>query len=132
MLDKNPKTVKMVPMNFPLSSHKMAMKAAMAALAADKQGKFWPFYHKLYENYKSLKDKEIDRIADDLGLDSEKFKQDMNSAAVKNLINRDIQTARRIGIRGIPSIFINGRPLQNRSVSGFQEMIDAELKKIGK
>ena len=132
MLDKNPETVKMVPMNYPLSSHKMAMKAAMAALAADKQGKFWEFYHKLYESYKSLTDKKIDRIAEELELESEKFKKDMNSAAVKKLVNRDIQNARRIGVRGIPSVFINGRPLRNRNVQGFQKIIDAELKKIGK
>jgi len=48
------------------------------------------------------------------------------------LVNRDIQNAKRIGIRGIPSIFINGRPLRNRNVQGFQKIIDAELEKIGK
>ena len=122
----------MVPMNFPLSSHKMAMKAAMAALAADKQGKFWEFYDKLYEDYKSLTDKKIDQIAGELDLDPDKFKKDMNSSEIKNLINRDIRVARKIGIRGIPSIFVNGRPIRDRSLKGFQEVIDAEMKKIGK
>jgi protein-disulfide isomerase len=131
VLDKNPETVRFVSANFPLSSHKMAMKAAMAALAAEKQGKYWEFYHKLYENYKSLTDKKIEQIAEDLKLDWKKLEKDMNSSEVKQLVNRDIRNARKIGIRGIPSIFINGRPLRNRSLQGFQEIIDAELKKTG-
>lgn len=129
MLDKYPTEVKLVPKNFPLSKHKFARKAAAAALAAHNQGKFWDFHNKLFENYKSINDAMIQGIAEELGLDMEKFDKDMQSRAVKGLIARDINDAMRIGVRGTPSIFINGKVLRNRSLPGFQRMITAELEK---
>ncbi len=129
MLERYPKEVKLVAKNFPLSKHKFAKKAAKAALAANEQGKFWEFHNMLFENYKAINDAKIQEIATELGLDMERFTRDMNSQAVKGLIQRDISNARKIGIRGIPSVLINGKVLKNRRLKGFQQVIDAELKK---
>ena len=101
MLERNPEKVKLVAKNFPLSKHKFAQKAAQAALAANEQDKFWEFHTMLFENYKAINDAKIQEIATELGLNMEKFSLDMNSKAVKDLINRDISNARKIGIRGI-------------------------------
>jgi protein-disulfide isomerase len=129
VLDKYSDNVKLVFKNFPLSNHKFAVKAARAALAANKQGKFWEFHHKLYENYNALNDSKIQDIARELRLDSEKFSRDVESPDVRNLISRDIQNGRQAGVRSIPSIFINGKILKNRSFQYFQKMIESELKK---
>jgi protein-disulfide isomerase len=129
VLDQYPTDVKLVPKNFPLSKHKFARKAAMAALAANNQGKFWDFHNLLYENYKSINDTKIEDIAIELGLDMEKFAKDRESQAVKGLIARDINDAMRIGVRGTPSVFINGKVLRNRSLPGFKRMITAEIEK---
>jgi protein-disulfide isomerase len=48
VLEKNPNQVKLVFKNFPLRNHKFAMEAAIAALAAEKQGKFWEFHDLLF------------------------------------------------------------------------------------
>ncbi len=129
MLDKYPNEVKLVHKNYPLSIHKLATKAAMAALAAHRQGKFWEYHDKLFENYRNLNDAKFEGLATDLGLNLERFNKDMNEPPIKQLIYRDVKDGREAGVRGIPTIFVNGKLLKNKSVLGFQQMIDAEIKK---
>lgn len=129
VLDQNPNAVKLVFLNFPLSSHPMAMKAAKAALAAHEQGKFWEFHEKLHKAYQVLNEKKILTIAEEMKLDMEKFNADMNSTAISDLITRDIKTGKEIGIRGIPSLFVNGKAVQEITPDGLQKMLDRELKK---
>jgi len=115
--------VKLVIKNYPLKSHKFARKAAQAALAAKVQGKFWEYHHELFKNYKSINDTKIQDIARELNLDMEKFNQD------QQIINRDLQNGRRIGVRGTPTVYINGKRLSDRKLSGFTKMIEVELSK---
>ena len=58
----------------------------------------------------------------------EKFAKDMNSVAVARMIKNDLLNGRKIGVRGTPSVFINGKILKKRNLAGFSEMIEAELK----
>ena len=129
VLDTYPDNVKLVVKHFPLPNHKYARKSATAALAANVQGKFWEFHSKLLKNYKVINDAKIQDIAKELGLDMEKFAKDMQSQAIKSLIARDISNGRQIGVRGTPTIFINGKLLKNKSRAGISQMIEAELKK---
>jgi len=131
VLDKYPNNVKLVVKNFPLSSHKFAQKAATAALAANIQGKFWEFHSQLFKNYNVINDAKIQEIAKNLGLDMEKFNKDMQSPTIKRLIERDVSNGRQIGVRGTPTIYINGKVLKNRSIPGIYQVIEAELKKKG-
>jgi protein-disulfide isomerase len=128
VLEKYPKDVKVVVKNFPLKMHSFARKAAIAALAAKRQGKFWEFHSKLYINMKSLSDQKFLDIAKELGLNIDKFSKDMNDTALQEVIQKDIKDGTTAGVRGTPTIFINGKRLNNRSLEGFQQMIDAELK----
>lgn len=130
VLEKNPAKVKVVHKNFPLQNHKFAQKAASAALAADRQGKFWPFHDRLFDNYNRLSDQKIQEIAVSLGLNMEAFNNDFTSPAIQAKVRQDFQDGNRAGVRGTPAIYINGRVLKNRSLSGFQEIIDKELGKI--
>jgi protein-disulfide isomerase len=130
VLEKNPKEVKLVFKNFPLSKHRFAIKAATAALAASKQGKFREYHDRLFKNYKSLNDTKIQEIAKELALDMDRFNKDMKDPAIQRLIFRDVNDGRQIGVRGIPTVFINGKLMKSRrSLRSFQEMIDAELKR---
>lgn len=132
VLEKNPDTVKLVYKNFPIGSHKFALKAATAALAAGAQGKFWEFHDLLFENYNKLSDQKIEEIALSLNLDLEAYRQKLKDPEINNLIRRDTMEGRLIGVRGTPTLFINGRRLQDRSLKGFQEIIDQELAKRDK
>ncbi|MBI5118758.1 thioredoxin domain-containing protein [Candidatus Poribacteria bacterium] len=129
VLEKYPNDVKLVFKNLPLSMHKFARKAATAALAANDQGKYWEFHDKLFQNQSALSDATVQKIAEELGLDAEKFNKDIQGPAIQELIGRDVKDAQQAGITGTPTILVNGRLLKKRSLAGFQEMIDAELKK---
>jgi len=119
--------MKLVFKNFPLRNHKFAWPAAIAALAANKQGKFWELHDQLYENYNRLSDQKIREIAQQVGLDIKKFDKDMKDPELKAIVERDFQEGARAGVRGIPTIFVNGRQLKNRSFQGFQAAIEKEL-----
>ena len=130
MLEQYPNDVKLVFKNFPLTRiHKFAMNAAVSALAANQQGKFWEFHSELFKNYNNLNDKKFEEIAQSLELDMEQFKQDLGNPALAAMVQRDLKDGVEAGVRGTPAIFINGRVLQQRSLPGFKQIIDEELAK---
>lgn len=116
-------------MNFPVRSHKYAETAARAALAADKQGKFWEFHDKLFQNANQLNDEKVREIAKALNLNVEQFEKDWQAGETLTKVQSDIEQGRQIGVRGVPAVFINGRQLKQRSLEGFSAIIDKELKK---
>jgi protein-disulfide isomerase len=132
LLEKYPGKVKIVFKNFPLRNHKSAMKAAVAALAAESQGKFWEFHDQLFENYNKLNDQKIREIALGLGFDPAEFEKKMKDPKINAMIRQDLRDGSQAGVRGTPTIFINGRRLNNRTPQGFQAAIDKELQKLGK
>ena len=109
--------------------HSYARKAAIAALAAAKQGKFWEMHHQLFANQKDLGDAKVDAIARELGLKMEQFHQDLKNPAIASLIDKEISSAAQANVQGTPAIFVNGRLLNQRSLPGFQQAIEAEVKK---
>ncbi|MEJ2102016.1 MAG: thioredoxin domain-containing protein [Desulfobacterales bacterium] len=132
VLEKYPHDVKVVFKNFPLRNHRFAMKAAIAALAAQSQGKFWEFHDLLYQNYKQLSDQKIQEIAQEVGLNLEEFEKKINDPATARQVGQDLLEGQEIGVRGTPTVYINGIRLKNRSLYGFEEAIDRQLEKLGK
>jgi len=132
VLEKYPGEVKIVFKNFPLNSHKFAKKAATAALAAESQGKFWEFHDLLFKNYNRLNDKKIRDIALELGLDMVKFDKKMKDPLIQERISRDLRDGNSADVRGTPTVFVNGKRLRDRTLLGFQKIIDRELQKQGK
>ena len=111
--------------------HDMAQPAAIAALAANNQGKFWEYHDKLFAEKKITKES-FNKIAEELGLDAKQFKQDIASTTLKNHLRQDMTEAHRLGITGTPTIFVNGRKIKQRTNTGFQALIDEELQKLQK
>lgn len=129
VLEKNPDSVKLVFKHFPIRNHKFAMPASIAAIAAERQGKFWEFHDLLFKDYNRLNTQKVKEIAQQLNLDMEKFERDQKDPGIGKIINRDLSEGNRVGVRGTPTVFINGRLLRNRSQAGFQAMIEKTLKK---
>lgn len=130
VLKKNPETVKVVFKHFPLTSiHQEAEPAAKAAIAAQEQGKFWPMHDALFAAASSggLNSAGMEKAAADLGLDMAKFKADMNSEAIKQKLDKDVNAARMAEVSGTPSLFVNGRKVSDPSA--IQKMIEQELAK---
>ena len=125
-----PTEVKFVMKQFPLRQiHPNAEPAAEAALAAGKQGKFWEMHDELYKNGRNLSPETIKGIAEKIGLDMKKWEADRSSDDVKKQIDGELELGQKVDVRGTPSIFVNGKVLQNRSVDGMKTQIDEELKK---
>ena len=128
LLEKYPTDVRVVFKNFPIRSHKYAYKAAMAALAAGHQDKFWEFHDQLFKNYNRLNDQKIQEISKELGLDQTKFSEHQKSPVEAARIRKDYEEGIRLGVRGTPTIFINGKKLKNRSMQAMEANIQQELK----
>jgi protein-disulfide isomerase len=129
VLEAYPDQVKVVHKNFPLRNHKYARKAAAAALAADKQGKFSEMSEQLFKNARTLNDKKVGEIVGQLELNQEQFQRDWKDAKVANQTNKDMQDGIEAGVRGTPTIFVNGRLLRQRTMDGFRTLIEKELEK---
>ena len=101
----------------------------MAALAAGRQGKFWEFHDKLYENYNRLNEAKIDEIAKHLNLNQTEFKEQQKNSEIVALVRQDYEEGIRLGIRGVPTVFINGTKMRDRSMQSLEAAINEELKK---
>ncbi len=132
MLKNNPQTVKVVFKNFPLRTHRFAATAATAALAAGRQGKFWEFHDELFRDYQRLSDTKINEIARKLGLNEAQFTKDLKDPLILAKIREDYQEGINSDVKGIPAIFVNGKRVRSRSVQGFQDIIEKELKNTKK
>ena len=127
-LQAYPTQARVVFKHFPLVSiHPQAMPAALAAVAAQRQGKFWEMHEVLFANQRALAPEQIEEYARRIGLDLQRFKADIASDEVKAQVQADIDLARRSGVRGTPTIFVNGKLLQNRTLDGFKELIEPQL-----
>lgn len=131
VFEKNKEKMKVVFKNMPLSFHKMADPSHRAAMAADMQGKFWEYHDKLFKAT-ALSPEFLDSTAQEIGLDMTKFQQDRSSMVVEQRIRKDMVDAQNAGVTGTPTIFINGRKLADRSMQGFQKLIDEEVAKAQK
>ena len=121
--------VRIVFKHNPLSFHKDAPYAAQASIAAGMQGKFWPMHDKLFANMRKLKVADVDGYAKAVGVDMTKYKADVNSSKVKAMVAADQALARKVGARGTPNFFVNGKQLSGaQPFARFKTAIDAELK----
>jgi protein-disulfide isomerase len=95
--------------NFPLTEiHPHALHAALAAEAADLQGKFWDMHDLLFRRQNALADHDLAAHAASIGLDGDRFRADFADRRGLPRIERDIESGVRSGVQGTPTIFING------------------------
>jgi protein-disulfide isomerase len=95
--------------HFPLKqSHPNALMAAEAAEAAALQNKFWEMHDLLYKNQLVLSPELFIQLAENLQLDVEKFKTDLQSLGIAQTIEENFMTGVRSGVNGTPCFFING------------------------
>ncbi len=108
----------------------MAEPAALAALAAHQQGKFWQMHDAIFGlGTNNLSTEKITAAAQAIGLDMQKFNTDRISPAVKQQLEKDMAIARAAQVTGTPTLFINGRRISDRTPQALQQIIDQELSK---
>lgn len=128
--------VRMILRHFPLSVHEHALPAAWAAEAAANQGKFWEMTEALYKSQWIWSKAPAPRaafldLAKQIGLDSDKFKTDMDNPDVQARITADQAHAQNVGVKSAPSVLINGYSVVNFEFgeAGFRAAIERALNK---
>lgn len=115
--------------HFPLSQHPFAYKAAQAAEAAGKQGKFWEIYDLLFENQEKFSDAIFPELAKQLKLDMDKFNKDFNDNEIKNKISEDQSLGNQIGVNSTPTFYLNGKELELFSIGDLNKKVEEEINK---
>jgi protein-disulfide isomerase len=128
--------VRIVVRNYPLPKHQNAETSARAVEAAAEQGKLEEMAAVVFEHQQDWKNQEdvedlFVSYAADLGLDTEKFRADYNSDAIKERVARDLQDSQDLDLPGTPSLVLNNEVLMLDSVdySAISEPLDAVLNK---
>jgi len=129
VLKNYPKQVKLVFKQFPLDFHADAFRAAAAALAAHKQGKFWGLYDAMFAQRGNLSRARIVALAGAVGLDVNRFQADLDSPEIKRAVDKDIADGERINVDSTPTLFVDGQRFNGPvSLASLRPIIDAELK----
>jgi predicted DsbA family dithiol-disulfide isomerase len=103
----------------PLDFHTFAKPAALAALAAHAQGRFWDYAAELYARQDALGEEVFSAIAKELGLDLERFATDRASELTAAKLARDLAEADAAEVDGTPAFFVDGLPVE------FEQLEDA-------
>ncbi len=102
--------------NFPLRDiHPHAQDAAEAAEAAANQGKFWEMHDYLFEHQNDLDDEHLRQYAGSLGLDTDRFNQDMAQHRYAGRIEDDLLGGAQSGVSATPTFFVNGVRYEGRA-----------------
>ena len=120
--------VRLVVRDFPLEQHSDAFKAAEAAEAAREQGKYWEYVALLMSNQSALGPEQLKAYASQLSLDRKRFDEALDTGKFADKVQRDLRDGVKYGVAGTPTIFINGRPVAQRTYETLKTAIDATLK----
>jgi protein-disulfide isomerase len=123
------KDVRLAFKQLPLPMHNNAHAAAEAALAAKAQGKFWEMHEVMFKNQQALDRPALEKYAQQIGLNVDKFKADLDSGKWKQKVDAELAEGNKIGARGTPSFFINGKPfIGAQPFEAFKGKIDEAIK----
>ncbi len=117
----------------PLPFHQNAKPAATLAREAFQQGgseKFWAVHDLLFQNQRALERADLERYAQQVGLNVAEVRAALDNDEHARAITEDQQLASRVGARGTPNFFINGRQLTGaQPFAKFKEVIDDEIRR---
>jgi protein-disulfide isomerase len=117
--------------HFPIKGHRNSVAAAVAAVAAGRQGKFWPMAELLFKNIYDHDRKQLEGYATKLGLDLEKFRADFQAPETIKQVEQDKDLGLALGVRATPTLFVNGRefrPMRDRFL--LLDRIEEEIDRV--
>ena len=103
-----------------------SVNAALAARAAQAQGKFWEYHDLLYENQSAgFSDDQLFALAREAGLDVDKFEADFKSGKFEDEVAQDFEQGQKAGVSGTPAFDINGQMIVGlQSLETFEQVIE--------
>lgn len=127
IVERHPKKVSATFHHFPLEFHREARPAAELAICAAEQGRFWEVAALFYGDTKATAEK-LETVAGTLGLDQAKLATCIESKRAAALIDRQTANATALGVRGTPTLYINGRKWTPQTSYGV-DALEATLEK---
>ncbi len=123
-----PRDVRIVVKNMPLDGHRQARPAAIASLAAHRQGRYWEMHELLFSNQDRLDAASMVGHARHLGLDLARFEADLADPALAAMVDADLAEAIDNGFRGVPAFVINGKVVVGaQPLETLRAVVDEEL-----
>jgi protein-disulfide isomerase len=124
--------VRLVFKELPILS-KGSEEASHVALAARNQGKYWEIHRALLEAKGHVNEAAALRIAEKLGLDMDKLKQDMASPEVKTEVEKSEALAKKLGVNGTPHFLVGDRAIAGAPDDLYEQLARnvGELRKQG-
>ena len=129
-LTKDNKDIKVIFKHFPLSFHQMAKKTAKVSYCLNKQGKFWQFHDKVFANQKDLNDKNLENWVKELKINQDEYKKCLNDPNTEKAITDSISEGMKIGVKGTPSLYLNGVQINAMSKESINNAIESERNKV--
>ncbi len=114
----------------PFPGHPLSLEAHKASVAAFQQGRFWEMQTLLFANQETLDSRSLRSHAKILGLNMEQFEDDLESAEVEGVVERDISQAKAAGVSRVPTLFLNGMKLQGGFT--YELLVDRIEKELGR
>ena len=105
---------------------KESVDAAIAARAAQAQGRFWEYHDLLYANQSSgYSEEKLRALAEEANLDMGRFERDYENGSLAELVQKDFEQGQRMGVNGTPTFLINDRVLVGlQPVGVFEKAIE--------
>ena len=118
--------------HFPLSQHKNAKLAAVAAEAAGKQGKFWEMHDMIFINQKEWAESSdaleiFSKYAGGIGINIAQFLADLKSKEIAEKVNNDYKGGTKAGVNATPTFFLGGKKISPQSYEEFKNIINEQL-----
>lgn len=111
-----------------LASHGNAANAAVASLAAQRQGQFWEYHDQLFRNQSAIDPASLARYAEQLELDMDQFNKDCADPALRARVDSEGAFAERFGATSTPAFMVNGSVhIGWGSWMGFRSDVEREL-----
>jgi protein-disulfide isomerase len=129
----DPGKVRLAYVNFPLSMHANAIPAAMAAMCASAQGKFWETHERIFltqKKWEVMPDPRayLDSLAVASGADAARQRSCTSTKALQGLIDADQARARKSGAQSTPTFFIGTSRIEGAApVAAFRHALDSAL-----
>lgn len=121
--------VRVIWKNYPNESlHPQSTNAAIAAHCADRQGKFWEYHDILFAQQAVLSPNLYQAISEQLELDTDRFKDCVDSQDTLAVVQKDFEEAKGLGLSATPATYINGKlSVGAVDAAGLLSIIQGEL-----
>jgi protein-disulfide isomerase len=115
--------------HYPLVTiHPNSLNAALAAICAEKQEKFWKLHDKMFANQQALGKTDIEKYAREIGLDMEEFQKCISDQSTIKRLNEDVEKGKELRIKGTPSFKIGNTLISGlRSYEELKNILEEEL-----